>query len=304
MKLWPKGLLIVLTAFLLSSCSIPFIGDGKKAALSVNTTPKASIFLDGNHIGSTPFYEENLKPGEYTIKLVPEDGVGTAWEKRITLAKGILTVVSREMGETQELSSGYDLSLEADQKDKTTMSVVTTPEGAIIAIDGEPIGFAPQTVEDLSAGDHTILISSPGYVEKSFKAQLIEGYKLIASVQLAKSDEPVAQEDTNSDKTTGTADEETKQEEDKALDANLDEETEETEKVGANLKRPYVTINETPTGWLNVRKGPSTSDELITKVNPGDSYKYLEANDTGWYKIELEDGQEAWLSSKYVTLYE
>lgn len=60
-----------------------------------------------------------------------------------------------------------------------------------------------------------------------------------------------------------------------------------------------VEIKETPTGFLNVRDGPSTYAELIGTVYPGEKYLFLEESE-GWYKIKLRDGSEGWVYAKYV----
>ncbi len=64
-----------------------------------------------------------------------------------------------------------------------------------------------------------------------------------------------------------------------------------------------VTISDTETGWLNVRKGPGTNYEIITKVYPDESYVFLEESlsdeNEEWYKIELNDEQEGWVFSEY-----
>lgn len=321
--LFSRLFFIIFLALSLSSCSLPFLGGGKMAALNITSTPKAGVFLDGNHIGSTPYFDEKLKPGEYSLRMVPEGGIGTPWEARIKLLGGILTVVSRELGDSLERSSGYVLSLEpGNSKDKASILVVTTPDGGVISIDGEPRGFAPVAIDNVSPGDHTILVSSPGYIEKNLKAQLIAGYKLTASVQLSKSpsaDAQVAKADSNSGNSKADASDQ------ESLDSDLGEKNDTkaspspspktspkpsptpsskpTAKVGAGLKPPYVTILDTPTGWLNVRTSPSTSSEVVKKVNPGDSFKFLEADDNGWEKIELDDGETGWISSKYAKLY-
>lgn len=60
-----------------------------------------------------------------------------------------------------------------------------------------------------------------------------------------------------------------------------------------------VEIKETPTGFLNVRAGPSTYAELVGTVYPGEKYLYL-AEEVGFYKIKLRDGSEGWIYAKYV----
>ena len=70
-----------------------------------------------------------------------------------------------------------------------------------------------------------------------------------------------------------------------------------------------LLIQDTPTGWLNVREGPGTSYARITRVYPGESYPLLEEKDN-WYKIALDpegqangagEGTEGWVTSQYVT---
>ncbi|OGC57734.1 hypothetical protein A2976_02230 [candidate division WWE3 bacterium RIFCSPLOWO2_01_FULL_41_9] len=56
-----------------------------------------------------------------------------------------------------------------------------------------------------------------------------------------------------------------------------------------------------PTGvdYLNVRKEPSTGAEILTRVKPGERYKYLEEI-TGWTRIELPENGSGWVSANYV----
>jgi len=296
---------LFLLSYLLTGCTIPFLKNSKQGALNVTSSPKASIFLDGKHIGSTHYYDDKVKPGEYTIRLVPENGAGMPWEARIQISPGILTVISRELGETFDTSSGHVLTLEPVlAKDEVGMLVTTVPEGAVVNVDGEPRGFAPISINDISVGDHAITISSPGYIDKSFNAKLELGHKLIASIQLAKSTQAPPVEEIQPVNTEEEDAEDEEEEDSKALDADIDEKENEEERLplGADLKPPFVTVLDTPTGWLNVRKEPSTASEILLKANPGDSFAYIDLNETGWFQIKLTDKQEGWVSSKYVKL--
>ncbi len=62
----------------------------------------------------------------------------------------------------------------------------------------------------------------------------------------------------------------------------------------------YIKIIETPTGWLNVRTGPGTNFEKITRVDVGGEYLLLE-DGKNWYKIKLDDKVEGWVFSEYVS---
>ena len=186
-KLWPIIAVAVVVGLIFLGRNL--LAGRKKAALSVNTSPRATVFLDGEHLGSTPYYNEALKAGEFVLKIVPESTgqALTPWEGRVSLSPGILTVVNRELGLTQDDSSGEILSFEplAD-KNAISVSVVTTPDGAVVNLDGEPRGFAPLTLDNISEGDHILLVSSPGFKERTIKAKTVKGHKLIASVQLGR----------------------------------------------------------------------------------------------------------------------
>jgi len=62
----------------------------------------------------------------------------------------------------------------------------------------------------------------------------------------------------------------------------------------------WVIIQETETGWLNVRMGPGTNYPIIQKVYPGESYPLLDENGK-WFKIELEEEKSGWISVRYAT---
>lgn len=299
---------LLLLLILLSSCSI--FKKKQMAALSITSNPKTGVFLDGEHIGSTPFYEEKIKPGEYSIRLVPENSAALPWETRVTLTGGILTVIARELGPTFDESSGHVLTLEPEiEKEKSSILVVTTPEGAIVNIDSEPKGFSPLSIETLDPGEHILTVSSPGYVEKSLKTQLEKGYKLTANVQLVRSTQLPQTENTKKENQKEEDNDDNKENEDKSEVKVLDKDLETEEKseedralAGQDLKPPYVIIQETSTGWLNVRKEPTTASDIITKIYPKDQFKYLETSKTGWYQIQLDDKTEGWISSKYAKL--
>lgn len=62
-----------------------------------------------------------------------------------------------------------------------------------------------------------------------------------------------------------------------------------------NIKQGVVSVN----GTLNVRKGPSTKYEIITRVYNNDTVDILESNN-GWYKIKTKNNTIGWSSSKYI----
>ena len=55
------------------------------------------------------------------------------------------------------------------------------------------------------------------------------------------------------------------------------------------------------TTGVNVRQGPSVDYSRIAVVQPGESYPVLSVAHTGWYEIELKDGQAGYISNRMVS---
>jgi len=63
-----------------------------------------------------------------------------------------------------------------------------------------------------------------------------------------------------------------------------------------------VTIQDTETGFLNVRDGSSTASEILTTIAPGDSFDLITTNEAGdWTQIQVDQNTAGWVASRYVT---
>ena len=67
---------------------------------------------------------------------------------------------------------------------------------------------------------------------------------------------------------------------------------------GDQLSKPYVLVNETPTGFLRVRFDASISATEVGQLKPGDKVPYLDEK-SGWIKIIYAEGKEGWISGRY-----
>ena len=262
-------------------------------ALQISTTPKATVFIDGTQVGVTPFFDDKLKSGEHTVKLVPEATTDNlvSWEGKVNLTPGILTAINRNFATSEAFSSGEIIWLEKiSSRDKSSLSVISTPDQAVVKVDGEPKGFSPVLVENLSPGSHQLSVGTPGYEERTISAKTVAGYKLIVNVQLAQKIEGI-------EEATPSAE----------LGPSPSPKASPTPKTTPKPtitppEKPYVLIKETPTGWLRVRMEPSASATEAAKVNPGEMFPYLNEEKSGWLKIEYEEGKEGWVSGVYVEL--
>ena len=291
---------------MLTGCDLPF-NNTKKGGLEVISTPKATVFLNEQHLGQTPYLDQKIKPGEYTLKLVPENNESSliAWQGMIRVSPGILTMVNRNLGTSEENSSGYVLSLEPiAEKEKARLSIISTPDSVVVSLDGEPKGFTPLSLTDVSEGEHILIISSPGFEEQRVEAKIVKGYKLSINVQLAKKkeEEPIEEkkedEETEEKKSSPSA---------KPKPSPELKENNEASPEAEEIERPYIKVKDNPWGYLNVRSEPSIAggkETVLTEVDPGDVFPFIEESKDGWFKIEYEEEKQGWISAKYATLYE
>jgi len=241
----------------------------KGAGLEIKTTPAALVFIDGIQVGQTP-YNTVRNPGEITLKLVPQstDVAFLPFETRVTLVSGINTIVKREFGKTEDEETGEIVSFEKVGGNDTSLAVVSLPDSAQVKIDGRISGYAPVKVSSLTVGTHQIVISAAGYLEHSLSVNTINGYKLVAVVKLAKGE-------TSSSPTPSS------------------------QPIAPRTKY-LIEILSTPNGFLRVRATPSTTGEEIARVNSGKKFPLVEEDSqSGWFKIEFEEGKEGWVSNVY-----
>jgi uncharacterized protein YgiM (DUF1202 family) len=236
-----------------------------KAEIDIKSYPQASVYINGQEVGKTPYQDRNFKPGVTEIRLVAE-GINTQWERQMSIPPQTTVIINRTLSDDASKTEGHILYFEDSGKNNAAGLIINSiPQGASIVIDGEMKGETPLTLNDLSPGEHKITASLPSYKSKEIITNAIAGYKLVAEMSLSR---------------------------DVELPENDSEEQEEEQE-----KEPMVKILNTPTGWLRVREEASTSSKELGKVDPGEEFVLLDEKNS-WYKIEYED-TEGWISSTY-----
>ncbi len=260
----------------------------KQGELRVNSTPAASIFLDNKNIGRTPFPSEKITAGSYTIKLVPESTTNqrAPWEGRIVVGQGLLTYVNADLTES-ELSSAVDvLWLEKISSKQSELSVTTNPDGANVLVDDVTRGVTPISISDITPGDHTVTVTSVGFLTRTLKVRTTPGYRLIATMKLGLTSGTQIPEASPTPTLAATG---------KVTPTSKTA----TSSAQTNPEKPYVVVKDTPTGFLRVRMEPATSATEAARVNPGDKFTILDSQN-GWYKIRYDDTNTGWISGQYV----
>ena len=245
------------------------------------------VFLDNKHVGRTPV-ETNVAAGDYTIRLVPETTTQAlaSWQGSVKIAPEILTYVNASLAQSEFTTAVEMMWLEKITSKQAEVAVTTNPDGATASIDGETKGITPISIPNIAAGDHNLAIASPGFLSRNMKIKTTAGYKLNAVVKLALSGEspeaaspsatPPAKQDLAPQGTPTKA----------ASSTDPD--------------KPFVTIKDTPTGFLRVRMEPSTSASEAARINPGEKY-HIEDEKSGWYEITYDGKNTGWISGQYAT---
>ncbi len=248
----------------------------KGAGIMVETTPASTVFINGEQVGRSP-YEAVRAPGEVVIKLLPDsfEKPLVPYETKVTLTSDVQTVVRREFGETEDLSSGVIVSFEKVGGKETSVSVISTPDSASVTLDGSVRGFTPYKTTSLSPKDYQLVVSASGFKEISLPIHAQEGYKLTVVSKLVPSGEVEA------------------------------EKTQVEEKPVEEPKVQEVEILDTGTGFLRVRAGPSVTEAEVGRVVPGKKFVLIEKDEkSGWFKIEFEKDKQGWVTNQFTKLVE
>lgn len=256
------ALIVSMTLFIVL-VSLYFIGSfsPKQAGILVESTPQSLVYLNGEQVGRTP-YQAGLTPGTVVVRLEPDGLDVPSYETEVNLVSGIETVIKRQLGESEDESSGIVVSFEKASAKDTSIAVISIPDSSQVSIDGRVRGFTPYKTTSALPGDHEIIVSSPNYEDGRYLLKTVRGYKLTAIVKLLK----IPQEELPKE-------EELKFE---------------------------VEILETSTGFLRVRSEPSVLGEELFQVEPGEKYPFIEEDEeSGWFKIEYEKESEGWVSNEF-----
>ncbi len=290
-KLILLGILLLIFAGIIGFRYFMWDTQNTYGRLKIVSSPSAGIFIDNLGIGKTP-YEDKYKVGEYLIKLIPEgDATTTAsWQGKVKIYKNSLTYVNRELGATDINSAGEVFTVTAMESKPSDSNygeiyVESDPTGAIVYLDNDEKGVAPLVLADVNKGDHELSVFMPGFFRRTQKINIDPGYRVNASFKLAIDQN---QRPTPTPQASESA----------SLTNSKESSSSATSKSTAG--KESLIVNDTPTGFLRVRSEPTVNASESAQVKPGEKYTILD-EESGWYKINYEQGKEGWVSGQYVT---
>lgn len=137
-------------------------------SLELSSVPSnASVVINGNYAGSTPLTVTDLLPGTYTVTF-----------SRFNYYALPATAI---------VKAGAVTGVTATLRPKTgTLSVNTSPAGAAILIDGQSAGVSPLSLDNLSAGNHTVNATLEGYNPAEEQVSVIANQTVTSTIELKK----------------------------------------------------------------------------------------------------------------------
>lgn len=265
--------------------------------LRILATPHANVFINNVNKGSTP-YDVQIPAGTYTIKLIPdqEATVTASWQSKVTVERGALSYVNRDLGTSDVDSSGEVYVLEKmsgfAKKGIGEVVIETEPVGSLVSLDSDEKGIAPLTLADVPEGSHELSIYLPGFFRRTQTVNVVSGYRMKASVKLAIDEAAqIAQKRREEKKASNEA---------ALAEKNASAEAQATASANAPSAFDTITITGTPNGFLRVRKEPNLNSEEVAQVLEGKRYSVLEEVG-GWVRIPYDETHEGWVSAQYTT---
>lgn len=280
---------IIILSFFLNGCSFPW-QKPIYSAIQITSVPGATVYIDGQEKGKTPYASDKIMPGEHQIKLTADSATFSSWEQKVKFTPKIWTVINRILGPSEILSSGEIITMEPiNDNNSSELAVVSNPDGAKVVVDNQDAGLSPFAQKNIAKGKHEVIISMPNYTQRLINIDIEKGYRLIINAQLAQI---LSQTSIFTDPAATNS-------------ATISAFTEQSlpQDMQGKPDKPRVKVLETPTGWLRVRSGPGVSSSEIGKVYPDEYYAYLDEQ-AGWVKIRLKvenKDAEGWISVQYVS---
>jgi PKD repeat protein len=121
-------------------------------SIAITSSPTgAMVDIDGTHRGTTPVILPEIPTGNHLVTLSFKGY--DDWNHTISVGSGQMAAINAELEATKEITG--------------SLAVITDPPGADVSIDGNFKGVSPVTIQGLSAGMHTVLLTLQDYTDNS-----------------------------------------------------------------------------------------------------------------------------------------
>jgi DNA-binding beta-propeller fold protein YncE len=137
-----------------------FPPSASSGSIAITSFPAgAMVFVDGTPRGTTPVILPEIPTGNHYVTLSFKGY--DDWNHTISVGSGQMAAINAELEATKEITG--------------SLAVITDPPGADVSVDGNFKGVSPVTIQGLSAGMHTILLTLKDYTDNSTSITVIAG---------------------------------------------------------------------------------------------------------------------------------
>jgi len=146
-------------------------------SIAITSSPVgATVYVDGIHRGTTPVILTEIPTGNHLVTLSFKGY--DDWNHTISVGSGLMAAINAELEATKEIMG--------------SLAVITDPPGADVSIDGNFKGVSPVTIQGISAGTHTVLLTLQDYSDNSTTITVSAGQTRKYSAGLQKVYKPSA----------------------------------------------------------------------------------------------------------------
>jgi hypothetical protein len=285
---------LMFSAFFLSGCN-PLEWKQQAGLQVITQEVSAALFLDDQYLDKTPYINKKIKPGDYILRIQPDDSSLVSYDIPIALHKGTITVVDWQPGTSLETSGGIIYEMEKTKTGKgSQIDFQTIPNNAILTFDDGVKQFSPLTLLNIAEGNHTFEVSLPSYKTQQHAVNIIKNHSIILTIILGKeldqkADQQLTQQEITPKDASSSAETNTGTVENSLFAGS----STSTAKVQILSTGFFVNDKEV----LRVREEPSAAGKELGFVEVGKKYPYKETT-PGWFGIEFEN-KIGWISSQF-----
>jgi len=150
-------------------------------SIAVTTNPAgAGVSVDGTKKGKTPVTVTDLSAGQHTVSITKDGYAG--YTTKVTITGGETLPLSINLVPLPGTTAEPTTQPAPEETTKTLpppgfgmLNIQSNPQGALITLDGEPIGKTPTVIRNVDVGKHTIVLIISGYNTTSVQAEVYAG---------------------------------------------------------------------------------------------------------------------------------
>lgn len=129
----------------------------------------APVFIDGTQRCQTPCTLADVPEGAHLVEIRPTQAGARPHSQQVTVVAGQAATVDAEIEMAPQTG---------------TLRVLCQAPGALISVDGEPVGPSPAVRDGLAPGEHIVDVTAAGYQRSQQTVTITAGQQRVVSVEL------------------------------------------------------------------------------------------------------------------------